>query len=59
MSRSNAYFMKRMEADADFRREVELAELRHIEPELPAGDEDKDKELYRQEAQETFVEPIF
>jgi len=57
MSRSNAYFMERMEADADFRREVELAELRHIEPELSAGDEDK--ELYRQEAQETFVEPVF
>jgi len=49
--------MERMEADADFRREVELAELRHIEPELSAGDEDK--ELYRQEAQETFVEPVF
>jgi hypothetical protein len=59
MSKSNAYFMVRMETDPEFRREVELAELRHVEPELPTG-EGAERDFPGQDpANQNLVEPIF
>lgn len=60
MSKSNAYFMERMENDPEFRRDAELAELRQFEPELPEPEEDDGPERPgRDEAQSTLCDHLF
>lgn len=59
MSKSSAYFVERMETDPELRREVELAELRHIEPELSAGEGEERDFIGQDPANQNLIEPIF